>query len=974
MEPLAPARPATVFSTAGTPSAEIQKFKAEIIQALKDYIRLSMQGEVKGRTFSNREPGKVDEAFDHLRLLTAKGESIGQEACALPLFQFMTDLTSPRPTFFHLGQHKFLSHLVPFPIDPETRWQSTGSLILNGNYYIANNAVNTLVQWCVQGKGTAELFELFPPIPIFMRLSDMQSDDETIEVQVNLASLMLITTPSLGEIRKIFQAPDSIIQAMPRCAIHDWTLPPGGIAYLQPLEIFFQSRPTLLEQLDNSYFDQFLVETLFFIDARLKLEQTEKGGNLTQFIQQISEQVRARGGMYDFERDLLQQQNLKSEAAQLATALALCIPVLPHQGLNPTDYCGMTQNKWSSPQQIRDQMAPLPLLQSLPKLPLETRLIQQLRNHFQFALKRMPAADRLFYAPDAPRAKGLQGVVRSLENQLWATGERCHPAIQKLLGLLNDPDPFVNASDLNKIFPRAAGDFKLETFQELLGHGCYLEATSFVPFCKTCLGSGDVAPLLSIYDLEPRLQFFRLKASSPNITYEMHHLNCFSSYMLTRTADSPCDASLFQDPDRTERLLRLLATPVKLVAPDMDPAKFPGGIMWINPAKIVYARADKIKLPPFVKERLKMMIDEQAKSNLEEKFKSLKPLDKAELIPYLAGVVLQNLREKSIQDSFDVYLSTIRTQPASSEGLINIGDSCWMNASLQVLKSFLTQFAINQKLEGKSKEFQEAFLDVLTCLTMQIDPLEMREKLDVLRRKLYEANIHPDFDFKGASGENRERILNHSHDPAIFIDTLLEFFKINIPCIQTLTGSNDKESETTVKKEPFKILSVPLGAASLQEAIKQFFDSEYRNDGKLEKAGEKRFPFYRKSIRMETIPDKLIVQVLRFEYQSQLRDVKYLNKALPFQAGDQIDLTPYLHQAGEEKALYRLSSCIHYHPRASHYTAMVKEDGAQENGTWGHFDDSKPKKDVTPSEVHADSAYLLILERVQDETSKPIGG
>lgn len=904
---------------------------------MKKYIHLSLEGERKGQTFSLSEPGSVSGAFDRLMELTAQGESLGEEATSLPLFQFLRDITCPvAPLLVDLSQHKFLSPLFPFAIDPESRWKSEGFLIKGGQHYVANEAVNTLVDWCVHGKVTAEIFELFPPIDVFVRFSDDQSGFD-MDVQLTFSSLVLITTPSLAEIRKIFHTEERLARAFGRCSIHDYTLATEKRSLQEPLEIFCKSRPDILKQLENGFFDQYLVETLSYIVTRLKYNEAHIKGILPQFIQDLSQQIIKRGFLYNFEFIRLSQpEHAPSPETQLAIGSALVYEQV-QQGLDPRRYSDFVeQRQWKLPQklsradQIGGQLVPCiatvlqsQLDQATPRLPLEGRLIKRLRDYMRFILPVTPAGPRMFYAHDIPRAEGVHRQVISLLDQIHQLREPLHATIQEYLRL-KEPI-FLTPEEVKKIFPDATGNLQIRTFQELLGHGCYLETPSFALFCKICVGPKDVAPLLPIFDQDPMVQLFRVKTDSG---IEMQHITCFALYMLTRSKERPCPASLFQDSALTEQRLRLLAIPFYI----------PHRNKWFTPAKTVLAKADSIQLPPEVKESLSQLVKGLEQSQVEGAFKKLPALEEGAIVSYQEGRIMKALASQA-NISFDVYLSTVMMQPASKEGLINVGNSCWINASLQALKGILLQQAVIYQNLSDKQHFKETLLEILAHLNLQIAPLE-RSKLEALRLQLYQSKIHPEFDLKGATGIQQEKALNQMHDPAIFISALLDLFQINIPTRQTLTETG---KDPDVRHEPLKVLSVPLGARSLHEAITEYFDSEI---------GVKK-----KSIRLEEIPDMLIIQVLRFDNQSL-----YLKESLKHAVDTLLDMTPYIvkKEGDEQKALYRLSSCIHHHRSPiPHYTAMVSE-----KGEWGHYDDSKPRKTVTGDEVKADEAYVLIFERM----------
>lgn len=946
---------------------EIDNFNEKMGQALRAYIQSSTNGQIQRERYQLAEPGTAIEAFDRLQTLKAMGESLGSSATDLPLYKLLNDLLSPAYIELDLSQHKILAPLFGFTVDPRSRWQCEGSLISNYGYFVANHTVNTIVAWSVQGKITAEIYALLPSLDVYVRFTDAQAGD-WMEMQASLASLVLIMTPGLEEIRKIFHNAETILPALLPCVIRDSTLPPKMVFKRASLDFLCRTRPTLIDHMGPFFFDEYLHQVLAMEDSELKGSAAREHGKLPDFINNLQARVWKRGYCFPTESMLL--QSLQKGMAILPEVRAI--------GLSPTHYRKLIASKkwYTQLKKVEESEKVAPALQpaheiqlARPRAPIEERLVSRLRDYCRCALGLFPCNETIFYNQDEERCVGMKRYFKALAAHLNRSDEPCHPAVRQFLESLlaasesQDQKFFISGKKLKILFPHADenAQFEIETSQELLSHGCYVKNPLLALFSMVCLGTGDSAPLVAIFNLDPMMQMFRLKVSSGTQTFELRHLNCFSFYMMTRTEASPSHESLFADSESLEQRLRLLMIPAYLVYATPEKNK------WLSLPGIILNRAKnaqnpfKIKLPdPFLK-RLEMLVEAKANSQQLETFKNRKPLKEGTLVPPHEGDRLSFLYSPVIQGSIEIFLTTLQTEPAAPEGLINIGDSCWMNATLQVLKTCERQLLEAMEQNPKEKELlKQTLFDVVTSMQV-VNPEEMRQKLIQLRTLFYESRLHPEFSLKGAHGEERDEILNQKHDPAILIEALLDMLAIEIETWQKLTGidlEGEKQVEglSKIKQESLKIISLPVGAASLQEALKEYFDHHIVNEGMLDKAGEKRYPVYKKSTRLKNIPSLFVVQLNRFE-----RDTLERYLETPLKTDAVLDLTPFLLEADGRKALYRLKACIHYHPRSRHYTANVNE-----NGGWSRFDDSKPRHPLTEGEVDAGGAYILLFEHDTD--------
>lgn len=928
-------------------SEDIKKFKNNLTTTLKEYIRLSCD---YSKTFTLQEPGKREQTFNELMELREQGWNFARE---WPLFRFLLELTTPvQAIYISGGAHPFDPSLIHPKLLEGSNWIIQG-FIGKGDKYISCDPINVLAAWCILGQMTPEIMNLFDQAEIVIRLSQPRGED-VIEIQCNIFSLFLSHTVSLPDVRQVLNSDQKIKWAQQPCSATDFTLNEGTRCWMQPLETFCNRFTDLESQLDeNALFDRTLKHVLLFLISRTAYCRAVEQGKQAEFFKHLSAQINQRGGVYDFECDLMTQAKVQTEGTIAALLQSRIYPrkynfksylALVEQHNPPRKTRVDTSDQaWIKHKAEALQVNPQAFLNAVPeKYPFEDRVFRRLSCYIQFALNYTPITNRAFYLSDEPRVICTMKLLESLYQEL-ERGVDCAPVIATCLEMVATKACEVPGSMLTPVFSKIQGNIKIQTYLEKMALGSFVPAPIFTPFAILCLQPMDVATQLSsFFNLPYQQQQFRLQAQNESDTYNLSHLNCMTFYMLSRDKEHPYNPEVFEDLKTREERIRLLAMPVYLY--------MPGTERWLNPVSEILRRANlgRLDLQPWLKEKLQILLEEQNKMDLMKVMGRLPLLEQGALLSYDDGRKTSHLLESGGVDVGFAMMTSMRLEAPSSEGLINIGDSCWMNSVLQALArtSYFRHSAFEESPDHK--DLKSAFLEVFKHIKKSVDPYEMMSKLEHLRRQLYTSGFHGDFQWKGD-----DNIFYQRHDPAIFLGLLFDLFTMQVSYEHVFVGHAPAVYQFN-KEDKFSLLQIPLEGNSLQEAVAKFFS--HQSLGEVRRVGAVNYTRFTETIRLREIPEQFVLQVMRFKHDPKSGAV-YLPNSLSFASYEHLDLTPYLAVGVKGSAVYELEACIHHHPRSLHFTTLVKEEGV-----WNRYDDSHPKE--TLDGVESSTAYLLFFKKV----------
>lgn len=285
-------------------------------------------------------------------------------------------------------------------------------------------------------------------------------------------------------------------------------------------------------------------------------------------------------------------------------------------------------------------------------------------------------------------------------------------------------------------------------------------------------------------------------------------------------------------------------------------------------------------------------------------------------------------------------------------GLDNIGNSCYINATLQALH-FLKPIQA-QIEQHKGNKVVKSIVEVLKKRN--------RKTLAEFRDMIFKSEI------EGALKGNKYG-QHDAHELLVLLFNSMQwfpfktytYFSYNLPSI------DGKKSHLSVQI-PSHHLSIGLSEGqSLQASIRSYFQSEAIDDPtdplKPEINGKVyRVKKYSRAERIAELPEILVVHLKRFD--NSLRKVTY---SIPFPEGGMITIQQRLK---DPITTYKIVSIINHHGpsiKAGHYTANIK-DLTTEDEPWIHCNDSQVvRHEPINPETEAYIVFLLRESEVQPD-------
>lgn len=317
--------------------------------------------------------------------------------------------------------------------------------------------------------------------------------------------------------------------------------------------------------------------------------------------------------------------------------------------------------------------------------------------------------------------------------------------------------------------------------------------------------------------------------------------------------------------------------------------------------------------------------------------------------------------------------------------LRNIGNSCYLDATLQALfaSELLCEQVRNAEATDENEDIHKALLNLLNNKV---------NNQKSLKKAIFDSQLHPEF---------TPEFLKAQLDAASVLELLSEHFfePLEMSEYRTVPGLEGLKFPSPTNTQ-FFILQVPLSrASSLREAINNVFASEINDaenkwlctpsEARRIKAKNayviseevahrlKRKPTfetarYDECLKFQEMPEVLTVHLKRFlSFDNQ--PIK-LNQSLHLPSNGIIYLTEDCAVTAEEygrsadlKARYRIKSYVTHEGDTldgGHYRSYLER-----NGRFYQCDDmeSKPQKITEEEFLERGDAYLVVLEKIQEE-------
>ncbi|KAL0740437.1 hypothetical protein Bca4012_081950 [Brassica carinata] len=304
-------------------------------------------------------------------------------------------------------------------------------------------------------------------------------------------------------------------------------------------------------------------------------------------------------------------------------------------------------------------------------------------------------------------------------------------------------------------------------------------------------------------------------------------------------------------------------------------------------------------------------------------------------------------------------------------GLVNLGNTCYMNTALQCLAHTppIRQYLYTHDDDHFNKDYNQgelakAFCDLLKELWSSsgrkaFAPRVFKTKLDEAAPQFTGYNQHD-------SHELLLSLLARLHEVSDIVNVCQG------QCTSSLVCQVCGNTATTY--DSFMCLSLPLPSTLEQQSIsllscleKYLAEEPLGPDNMWDCPECKEKRQANKKLDLWKLPDILVLHLKRFKTSKYF--VKKIDTFVNFPIND-LDLSKYVKDKnGESYLLYELYAVNNHHGgiAVGHYTAYAKLIDDDDN-KWYHFNDSHVSP-VNESEIESKAAYLLFYRRVGSETA-----
>ncbi len=276
-------------------------------------------------------------------------------------------------------------------------------------------------------------------------------------------------------------------------------------------------------------------------------------------------------------------------------------------------------------------------------------------------------------------------------------------------------------------------------------------------------------------------------------------------------------------------------------------------------------------------------------------------------------------------------------------GFVTIHNSCYMNASLQLL-SLIPDIKSQINLGKNTNPVLQCLDDVFNA---QDTEENQRKALKALRKLIF-SQKGPSILTNGLLGQQ------DAQEFMQFILNELKWFPFET---NSHIETQDEEHDSQTEKANHISISLNKDIHTFQKTLNKFFENELMiADGYNVLPLDKKYDQWTKAIQILKPPSYLIIQIKRFEFDKTTGMRNKIDQSIQFPKNGFVEVPI----GKNESYVYEIIGYINHHGTSidgGHYTADVKD-----NDRWIHCDDNKVSeaRPVNPGE----QAYIVLLKSV----------